>query len=281
LRVGHGGTVGQTRINTQKQGETIILAAERHEWLLAELERNGRLVAKDAAVRLGVTEDSVRRDLRTLADGGRLQRVYGGALPVSPAIGGHADRTAIAPDSKQRVAQAAVRLLPDGATLLLDAGTTALEVARALPADARLTVMTPGPLVAVALAEHPHVETVLIGGSLSRHSMVTTGPLAAEALRRVRADFCFLGVTGVHPEAGLTTGSMDDAAMKRAMAAQASDTYVLASSEKIGAASAFPVLDFAEVTGLVLDPELPLDETVAAALTRAGARLPGGAFEAR
>jgi DeoR/GlpR family transcriptional regulator of sugar metabolism len=250
-----------------------MLAAERHEWMLTELARDGRLVAKDAAARLGVTEDSVRRDLRTLADAGRLQRVYGGALPVSPAIRDHAARAAIAVDSKQRVARAAVRLLRPGSTLLLDAGTTALEVARAIPADLRLTVVTPGPLVAVALAEHPLVEIVLVGGTLSRHSLVASGSLAAEVLRRVRADVCFLGVTGVHPEAGLTTGSLDDAATKRAMAARSTETFVLASAEKVGAASAFPVLDLAEVTGLVLDPDAPLDADVAAALTRAGARL--------
>jgi DeoR/GlpR family transcriptional regulator of sugar metabolism len=164
-------------------------------------------------------------------------------------------------------------MLRPGSTLLLDAGTTALEVARAIPTDLRMTVVTPGPLVAVALAEHPLVEIVLVGGTLSRHSLVASGSLAAEALRRVRADVCFLGVTGVHPEAGLTTGSLDDAATKRAMAARSTETFVLASAEKVGAASAFPVLDLAEVTGLVLDPDAPPDADVAAALTRAGARL--------
>ncbi|MFB2600280.1 DeoR/GlpR family DNA-binding transcription regulator [Herbiconiux sp. P17] len=252
-----------------------MLTAERHEWLLAELARDGRLLAKEAAAKLGVTEDSIRRDLRTLAEAGLLQRVYGGALPASPATKAHAERFAVAVDSKQRVARAAVQLLRPGTSLLLDAGTTALEVAKALPHDLPLTVMTPSPIVAIALAEHPLVEIVLIGGTLSRHSMVSSGSLAAEALRRVRADVCFLGVTAVHPETGLTTGSLDDAAIKRAMAAQSAETYVLASAEKIGAASAFPVLDFADVTGLVLDPASPLDPAVAAALARAGARLVG------
>ena len=80
--------------------------------------------------------------------------------------------------------------------------------------------------------------------------------IALEAIRHVRADQFFMGVTGVHPEAGLTTGDMDDAATKRALAAQASETYVLASREKVGVASAFPVIERDRVAGIIVDPEV-------------------------
>jgi DeoR/GlpR family transcriptional regulator of sugar metabolism len=250
-----------------------MLTAQRHEHLITALARDGRIVAKEAAIELGATDDTIRRDLRALAEQGLLQRVYGGALPVSQADRPHAERQQVSVGSKRRVARASLQLLHPGTTLLLDAGTTAVEVARALPSDLRLTVITPGPLVAIALAEHPLVEIVLIGGTVSRHSMVSGGALAAEALRRVGADLCFIGVTGVHAEAGLTTGSADDAATKRAMAERAAETYVLASAEKIGAASAHPVLEFGEVTGFVLDPDAPLDPPLAEAFGRAGARV--------
>src|SRR4051794_15871033 len=107
-----------------------MLPAQRRDFLLARLERDGRLVAKDLAAELDVGEDSLRRDLRELAAAGLCQRVYGGALPVSPALADYATRGGLATDSKQRVAAAAVRLVRPGSTVLLDGGTTALAVAR-------------------------------------------------------------------------------------------------------------------------------------------------------
>ena len=110
-----------------------MLAAQRRDLLLDRLRRDGRVVAKDLAVELGVSEDSVRRDLRELAAAGLCQRVYGGALPVSPAIADHAGRERVEPASKERVAAAAARLVEPGSTAIIDGGTTALAVVRALP----------------------------------------------------------------------------------------------------------------------------------------------------
>jgi DeoR/GlpR family transcriptional regulator of sugar metabolism len=230
-----------------------MLAAQRRDLLLERLRVDRRIVAKDLAVELGISEDSIRRDLRELAAAGLCQRVYGGALPVSPAIADYAARQLVSPDSKQRVAVAAAGLVAPGSTVILDGGTTALAVARAFPADLRATVVTHSPTVAVALVDHPGVEVYLIGGLLFKHSVVACGAAAVEAALGVHADLFLLGVTGVHPEAGLTTGDADEAAMKRALARQAADTYVLASSEKIGAASRFAVLPLAEVAGVITD----------------------------
>jgi DeoR/GlpR family transcriptional regulator of sugar metabolism len=236
-----------------------MLAAQRRDLLLERLHADGRLVAKDLAAELGVSEDSVRRDLRELAAAGLCQRVYGGALPVSPAIADYAGRERVEPASKQRVAAAAARLVAPGSTAIIDGGTTALAVAHALPLDLTATVVTHSPTVATALVDHRDVEVFLLGGRLFRHSLVTCGAAAVEAAQGVTADVFLLGVTGVHHEAGLTTGDADEAAMKRALARRAADTFVLASAEKIGAASRFAVLPLTDVTGLVTDadPDLP------------------------
>ena len=250
-----------------------MLAAQRRDWLLDRLRRDGRLVAKDLAAELAVSEDSVRRDLRELAAAGLVQRVYGGALPVSPAVADYAARQEVEPASKDRVAAAAAALVATGSTVILDGGTTTLAVTRALPRDLEATVVTHSPTIAVALADHPGVEVVLLGGRLFRHSMVTCGAAAVEAAQAVTAEVFLLGVTGVHPEAGLTTGDSDEAAMKRALARRAADTYVLASAEKIGAASRFAVLPLAAVTGVVTDA--PSDDPAVRALRAAGVRLLG------
>lgn len=231
-----------------------MLNAERKEHLRAVLRSDGRIVAKDVAEQLGVSEDSIRRDLRELADAGELLRVYGGAVPIPPADRPVAQRAALATESKQRVARAAVDLIVPSSTIVLDAGTTTLEMARHLPRGVDLRVITPSPAVALAVAEHSDARVVMIGGELSRHSLVAGGALAMEAVQHLAADLFFLGVTGVDPERGLTTGELDDAVTKRAIASRCTETYVLASEEKIGAVSQFPVLDREAVAGIIVDP---------------------------
>ncbi|MGW3962930.1 DeoR/GlpR family DNA-binding transcription regulator [Amycolatopsis sp. NPDC005003] len=232
-----------------------MLVGERRELLLARLAVDGKVLAKDVAAELGVSEDSIRRDLRDLAAAGLCQRVYGGALPVSPAVVDYAGRTAIAKEGKDRIAVAAAELVRPGSTVILDGGTTTLAVAKALPPDLEATVVTHSPTVAVALLGHHGIEVFLLGGRLFRHSAVTCGAAAAEAAQSISADVFLLGVTGVHPEAGLTTGDADEAAMKRTLARRAADTYVLASAEKLGAASRFTVLPFGDVAGIVTDAD--------------------------
>jgi DeoR/GlpR family transcriptional regulator of sugar metabolism len=118
--------------------------------------------------------------------------------------------------------------------------TTTLNVVRCLPATLAATVITHSPTIAVALVDHPTIEVLVIGRRLFKHSAVTCGAAA----QTVTADLFLLGVTGVHPTAGLTTGDADEAAMQRALAAHA---------EKIGAASPDGVLRLAAMAGIVTD----------------------------
>jgi DeoR/GlpR family transcriptional regulator of sugar metabolism len=247
-----------------------MLAAARKELLLDRLRRDGRIVAKDMAAELGLSEDSIRRDLRELDAAGLAVRVYGGALPASPAVADYATRTTVATDSKRLIARAAVALIEPGATVILDGGTTTLAMVDALPRGFRGTIITHSPTIASALLDH-EAEVLLIGGQLFKHSAVACGAAAVEAANRVSADLFFLGVTGVHPTAGLTTGDADEAAMKRTLASRAAETYVLASDEKIGAASRFGVLPLDEVTGIIAD--LSERDAIAGELAAAGAHL--------
>src|SRR5437660_10380781 len=122
-----------------------MLVAERRELLLARLHTDGKLIAKDLARDFGVSEDSVRRDLRDLAAAGLCQRVYGGAVPVSPALADYAARTAVEPDSKARVARRAAALIRSGDRVILDGGTTTLAVVAALPRKLSATAITHSP----------------------------------------------------------------------------------------------------------------------------------------
>ncbi|WP_435746700.1 DeoR/GlpR family DNA-binding transcription regulator [Microbacterium sp. PMB16] len=244
-----------------------MLGVQRKEHLLGLLAAEGRVVAKAVAADLGVSEDSIRRDLRELAEAGACIRVYGGALPVPAADVPVAQRLSVASDSKERVARAAVARIRRASTIILDAGTTTLAMARMLPHGADLTVITPSPAVALAALEHSAARVLMVGGELSRHSGVAGGALAQEVIARLAADVFFLGVTGVDPVHGLTTGELDDAVTKRALAARSAEVLVLASAEKVGAVSRFPVLALDEVSGVIVDPrdENPLAREVARA----------------
>jgi DeoR/GlpR family transcriptional regulator of sugar metabolism len=233
--------------------DRAMLVVERRELLLRRLHADGKLIARDLAAELGLSEDSVRRDLRDLAAAGLCQRVYGGAVPVSAAMADYRSREIIEPESKQRVARRAVALIRPGDRVILDGGTTTLAVARSLPPDLAATVVTHSPTIAAALVDHPTIEILLLGGRIYKHSAVACGAATVEAAQAITADLFLLGVTGVHPEHGLTTGDPEEAAMKRALAARAADTYVLASAEKLGAVSPYKVLDLHAVSGIVTD----------------------------
>jgi DeoR/GlpR family transcriptional regulator of sugar metabolism len=247
-----------------------MLAAARKDLLMDRLRRDGRIIAKEIARELGLSEDSIRRDLRELDTAGLAVRVYGGALPASPAVANYAGRATVAPQSKRRVAAAAVALIEPGATVILDGGTTTLAIVDALPKSFLCTIITHSPTVAAALLDHD-AEVFVIGGQLFKHSAVACGAAAVEAANKISADLFFVGVTGVHQTAGLTTGDPDEAAMKRALSARAAETYVLASDEKVGTASRYGVLPLDFVAGIVTNA-LPENSTIKE-LTSAGIRI--------
>ncbi|MDM0066633.1 DeoR/GlpR family DNA-binding transcription regulator [Variovorax sp. J31P207] len=218
-----------------------MLTSQRKQHILSLLRREGSIVAKDLGAQLGLSEDSIRRDLRELAAQGLLKRVHGGALPVAAAEGDFARRMQLVPEEKVAIGRAAAGLVLGGQVVFIDGGTTAVQLVRHLPLNLRATVVTHSPSVAVELVSHADVEVVLLGGRLFKHSVVTVGAATMEAISRIRADTYFMGVTGVQAEAGLTTGDMEEAQVKRALMDASAETVVLASSEKLGAVSAWQV----------------------------------------
>jgi DeoR/GlpR family transcriptional regulator of sugar metabolism len=242
-----------------------VLTAERRQEILSRLQREGKVVASELVAALGVSEDTVRRDLRELAAGGHVLRVHGGALPPPPTAASFAQRLQVAPEAKAHLAQAALPLLEGVSVLLLDGGTTALELARRLPPDRDCTVLTNAPPVAEALAAHPRIEVVLIGGRLLKDSHVTVGAETVDTLRRVRADACVLGICSLHPELGVTATDHDEAHVKRAMVAASAEVIALATADKLRTAGPWVVAPLADLTHLVTDAGEELTADYAAA----------------
>ncbi|MBT1753582.1 DeoR/GlpR family DNA-binding transcription regulator [Enterobacter hormaechei subsp. xiangfangensis] len=245
-----------------------MLTSQRKQLILEKLEAEGQVQSTALSLFFSVSEDTIRRDLRELAAEGRLQRVHGGALPASSAIAPFAERQSVKMDAKKRVARRGAQLISPGQVVIIDGGTTTSELITFLPADLRITVVTHSPGIALGLVDHPCIEVILIGGRLYKHSIVTVGAATIEGINNIHADLFFMGVTGVHPEAGLTTGDYEEACIKRAFSGRAAETVVLASPEKINTASAFVIGDLSLVNTLVV--ENTTDERWVSALKEKG-----------
>lgn len=248
-----------------------MLTRQRKHYILQTLQREGQVLAKPLSEALGVSEDTVRRDLRELAREGALQRVHGGALPASPAIVDLGAREQLSPEAKQALGRAAAALVEPGQVVFIDGGTTTLQMVRALPADLRATVVTHSPVIAAELVRHPTIELVLVGGRVFKHSGVAVGAAALQAIREIHADTYFMGVTGLHVSHGLSTGDLEEAHIKRALIESAADTVVLLTADKLGVASPYVIAPVRAVSTVLLHGDVPAAPL--AALRRAGVRV--------
>lgn len=204
---------------------------------------------------LGVSPATVRRDLTELEKQGLIRRTHGGALPLSgtsfePSLG---QKAAEQVEEKRRIGMAAASLVRDGETIILDAGTTTVEIARALSARRDLTVVTNSLAIAAELADREGVHVIVTGGDLRKHTMALVGPAAESFLRTITADRVFLGINGISPERGLTTPNLLEAATKRAMVQAASEVVVVADHTKLGRVTFAHVADLEQVDRLVCD----------------------------
>jgi DeoR/GlpR family transcriptional regulator of sugar metabolism len=232
-----------------------MLTDERRTLILDRLRTHGRVLAADLSADLDVSSDTIRRDLRELDALGLLRRVHGGALPRHGDAAPFAARARRAPEAKASIARRAAECMSDGDVVVLDGGTTTLELARALRDDLRASVITTSPPIALALADHPGVEVTMVGGTLRRQALVTVGAATVEALKAIRADVVFLGVCGLHPEIGVTTDNLEERHVKAAMIDGAAEVVALADHDKLGTAMPILVAPMGAVTKLVTDAE--------------------------
>lgn len=234
-----------------------MLREERQYYILERLRSDGRIQTLDLSRALQISEDTLRRDLRDLAAAGKLQRVHGGALPRSPSVGAVAERALQAVQPKQALATVTARLFQDGQVILIDGGTTNLQVAHSLPRTLQATIITSSPAIALTLLPYPQVEVVLLGGRLSKATESAVGIATAEALHSVRADVCLLGVCSLDVEIGVTAANGEEALIKRLMIAQSAEVIAVVVADKLGTALPYVVAPARELTHLVTERFVP------------------------
>ncbi|WLR92309.1 DeoR/GlpR family DNA-binding transcription regulator [Shinella zoogloeoides] len=245
-----------------------LLLGERQDLIRTRLDLSGRVIAAELAQELGVSEDTIRRDLREMAASGLCRRVYGGALRVSHAAARTMnERMAVGGERKAALARAAAALIPAGATVFLDAGSTNLALARALPAGSDLTVITNAPAIAAALLERD-ITTIQLGGLIDPDVGGAIGAKAMRDAEAFRPDILVLGVCGIDVEAGVTAYTFEDAEFKRFLASRTKTVLVAITNDKLSTAAPYSVVPLSRVARAVIEADA--DETEAAALTAAG-----------
>ena len=233
---------------------------DRHNRIVEQVRGAGRVLVAELAERFDVTPETIRRDLTSLDRCGALRKVHGGAIPA-PALPetGVAQREQVNTSAKQSIARAALeRLGPEpGTTVLVDAGTTTGALARLLPTDRELTIITNSVLTAASLAAVGHTRVRILGGQLRGLTQAAVGSEAVEALSALRVDVALLGANGVSAAHGLSTPDPDEATVKRAMVRSARQVVALVDSTKIGQEHLVSFASLADVDLLVTDVELP------------------------
>jgi DeoR/GlpR family transcriptional regulator of sugar metabolism len=207
----------------------------RRAALLDVMQRDGEVQVRQLAMELGCSEMTVRRDLDQLEHDGVVRRVHGGAVRVQlrrdelP----YAARALEATEAKQRIGQAVAGLIADGETLILDSGTTALEVARALRGRP-VTVLPLGLRALLELADDEAISLICPGGDVRPGELTVTGELAEVAFERLRFDTLVLSGCGLHEREGVTTHVPADARVRRAAIGAARRTILAGDATKIG-----------------------------------------------
>jgi DeoR/GlpR family transcriptional regulator of sugar metabolism len=230
-----------------------MLSAERRNLILDILKREGRVLTPGLSEELGVSIDTIRRDLRDLASEGRLKRVHGGALPVSPATTSFAYRQRDLTPQKASIAARAAQLVQDGMVVVIGGGSTNVQAAEHFPYDLHATIVTHNLPLAVALGGHPNVNVILTGGHLYKYTMVTVGVETVQAFQHVRADLCLLGICSLHPEVGISDIHYEEAQVQRAMIACAGEVVALAASDKLGTAGPYVIGPLSELNLIITD----------------------------
>jgi len=234
-----------------------MLTDERKNKILERLASKGKVLSSDLTQRLGVSEDTIRRDLKDLADAGLLKRVHGGALPVGQVPFQYDKREKIAVGEKLAIAQAAATYIKNGQIIFIDGGTTTAQIARFLPGDLKATFITYSLPTALRLAEVGSLEVVVLGGRVQKELLLTISPSTLSEISAISADLCLISVESVHTEYGATVSNIEDAAIKKAMIDHAAETLALAGSEKLGTVSPFQVAQLKDLALIITDQSAP------------------------
>lgn len=233
-----------------------MLRNERLQRILKEINVHNKVLSGELSEKLAVSEDTIRRDLHELAEKGAIVKVHGGAMSKTFQDPFDEKTKVYALAAKQKIADKTIRLFKNDMTILVEGGTTIMEIARKIPPNLRATFFTLSPQTAIALSQHDNLRVMCIGGVLARNSNLFTGAAAVNELSGIRVDLCLIGANGISIKEGLTDSDWEVSQIIKAMIRSAKATAVVTIAEKLNTVKKIKIccLDFIDYLITELPP---------------------------
>jgi len=239
-----------------------MLKEERHKIILKEINLHNKVLSTDLSEQLDVSEDTIRRDLNELADQDLILKVHGGAMSKTFHYPFNGQNQVYALEAKQVIADKAIGLFKKDMLILMEGGTTIMEIAKKIPADLHAVFLTVSPQVALTLAEHENIGVITIGGRLAKNANIHTGASVINELANVKPDLCIIGTNGISIQEGLTDSDWEVVQVIKAMIRASEKIAVVSIAEKFNSVQKIKICDITAVDYLVT--ELPPDSPVLA-----------------
>jgi len=236
-----------------------VLIEERLEEILKIVNEEGSITVNQAANKLNVSIDTIRRDFIRLNNKGLVKRTHGGIVSKQNTIYEYSTKKDISPinnmEKKIRIAKKASSLIADGDTIIFDGGTTTYELSKQLGPFQNLTLLTYGLNIACELTQTTDISIIIFGGMISKSSMAILGPDAVEMIKHYRGDKLFLAANAVDIEKGLMTPNRMQADIKKELIKIANEIIVVADSTKLHKTALFSFCNFDVISKFVIDSE--------------------------
>ena len=242
-----------------------ISTAERRSQIAQMVTEKGQVYVSDLVEMFNVSEVSIRRDLTLLEESKRLKRVHGGAIPIPGSFrtDSFEEKQKLHNDAKARIGQFAASLIQQGDIILLDSGTTTLEIVRNIPPSLRVSNMINMVSNSMPLSQEvlswPSPNLTVLGGIYLPDYQATVGPQTLSQLQELTADVAFLGTDGLTLEGGATTANVLMAEVDRMMADHAGKTVLVTDSSKFGRKGFVPVKKVSAYQTIITDKDAPMD----------------------
>lgn len=233
---------------------------QRSERILAQIYERGRVTVKALAGEMGVSEATVRRDLRSLAQSGQIELVYGGARLLRNSDYSFRSKAMRNVEAKRVIGRLAADLVGDADQIFIDSGTTSFELACRLKQKRGLCIIVNSARLALEL-DGPGLSVILVGGQYRQDRMDTTGPLATSAIEQLRGYVAFIGADGLSMDFGLTASDIESAHLYRLATANARETVLLVDHSKFEAPSLFKIVEWDAISRVVTDQRPGADWT--------------------
>lgn len=233
---------------------------ERHKLIMREINLHNKVLSADLSALLNISDDTVRRDLKELAETGKLLKVHGGAASKSFVSPFNTQNEVYALTEKKKIAEKTLKLIKNEMVILTEGGTTILELAKMIPENLRVIFFTISPQVAITLSDHINLEVITIGGKLNKNANLHVGASVINQLVDIKVDLCLLGANAFSSEDGLTDMDWDIVQVKKALIRSSKKTAVLSISEKLNSTQRIRICDPNHINYLIteLPPDNPL-----------------------